>query len=222
MKRYSQQQISDMLDKFMNGLTTLEEEAALGDYFRTHEVPREWEDYRQMFGYFDRGMEGDLVPAEQHSPSLTRLVGRRWWGIAAVACITAGIVSTVVLHRPATTVTVSETPPAIAQKADSIASPVAVEAESQPRQLAEATPARPVRLASKSIRLQTENAKLARENERLQHELDDLRRRAFIIDLEAMGYKTVLNEDGNIVLIDLEQELENELNNQPTTNIPSL
>ena len=148
MKRYSQQQISDLLDKFMNGLTTLEEEAALGDYFRTHEVPREWEDYRQMFGYFDRGMEGDLVPAEQHSPSLTRLVGRRWWGIAAAACITAGIVSTVVLHRPATTVTVSETPPAIAQKADSIASPVAVEAESQPRQLAEATPARPARPAT--------------------------------------------------------------------------
>ena len=225
MKRYSQQHIQDLLDKFMNGLTTLEEEAALGDYFRTHKVPQEWEDYRQMFGYFDRGMEGDLVPAEQHSPSLTRLVGRRWWGIAAAACITAGIVSTVVLHRPATTVTVSETPPYIAQKADSIASPVAVEAESQPRQLAEATPARPVRpsrLVSKSIRLQAENAKLARENERLQHELDDLRRRAFIIDLEAMGYKTVLNEDGNIVLIDLEQELENELNNQPTTNIPSL
>jgi hypothetical protein len=225
MKRYSQQHIQDLLDKFMNGLTTLEEEAALGDYFRTHEVPQEWEDYRQMFGYFDRGMEGDLVPAEQHSPSLTRLVGRRWWGIAAAACITAGIVSTVVLHRPATTVTVSETPPAIAQKADSIVSPVAVEAESQPRQLAEATPARPARpsrLVSKSIRLQAENAKLARENERLQRELDDLRRRAFIIDLEAMGYKTVLNEDGNIVLIDLEQELENELNNQPTTNIPSL
>ena len=228
MKRYSQQQIQDLLDKFMNGLTTLEEESVLGDYFRTHEVPQEWEDSRLMFGYFDRGMEGDLVPAEQHSPSLSRLVGRRWWGIAAAACITAGIVSTVVLLRPVTTVTVSETPPAIAQKADSIASPVAVEAESQPRQLAEATPARPARpvrpsrLVSKSIRLQAENAKLARENERLQHELDDLRRRAFIIDLEAMGYKTVLNEDGNIVLIDIEQEIENELNNQPTTNIPAL
>ena len=212
MKRYSQQHIQDLLDKFMNGLTTLEEEAALGDYFRTHKVPQEWEDYRQMFGYFDRGMEGDLVPAEQHSPSLTRLVGRRWWGIAAAACITAGIVSTVVLHRPATTVTVSETPPAIAQKADSIASPVAVEAESQPRQLAEATPARPVRpsrLVSKSIRLQAENAKLARENERLQRELADLKRRAFIIDLEANGFRAVQDEDGSIVLI-------------PSANIPAL
>ncbi len=233
MKRYSQQQISDLLDKFMDGLTTVEEEAALGDYFRTHEVPREWEDYRLMFGYFDRGMEGDLVPVEQPSPSLTRLVGRRWWGIAAAACITAAIVATVVLHRPATTITVPETTPAIAQKADSIATPVAVETESQPPQLAEVTPispARPVRPArpvSKSTRrLQAENAKLARENERLQRELADLKRRAFIIDLEANGFRAVQDEDGSIVLIDLEQELENELNNhlnnQPSANIPAL
>ena len=226
----------------MDGLTSLEEEAALGDYFRTHEVPREWEDYRLMFGYFDRGMEGDLVPAKQPSPSLTRLVGRRWWGIAAAACITAAIVATVVLHRPSTTVTVPETPPAIAQKADSIATPVAVEAESQPQaveaesqpqQLAEVTPispARPVRPArpvpKSTRRLQAENAKLARENERLQRELADLKRRAFIIDLEANGFRAVQDEDGSIVLIDLEQELENELNNhlnnQPSANIPAL
>ena len=31
-----------------------------------------------------------------------------------------------------------------------------------------------------------------------------------------------MDEDGSIVLIDLEQELENELNNQLTTNIPAL
>lgn len=226
MKRYSQQQISDLLDKFMDGLTSLEEEAALGDYFRTHEVPREWEDYRLMFGYFDRGMEGDLVPVEQPRPSLTRLVGRHWWGIAAAACITAAIVATVVLHRPSTTVTVPETPPAIAQKADTIATPVAMETESQPPQLAATTPAHPARPAhpapKSTRRLQAENAKLARENERLQRELADLKRRAFIIDLEANGFRAVQDEDGSIVLIDIEQELENELNNQPTTNIPAL
>ncbi|MBR5169385.1 MAG: hypothetical protein IKW85_02315 [Muribaculaceae bacterium] len=226
MKRYTQQQIQNLLDKFMNGLTTLEEEAELGDYFRTHEVPEEWEDYRQMFGYFDRGMEGDLVSAEQPRPSLPRLISRRWWGIAAAACISAAIVATVVLHRPVTTVTVPEMPPVIAQKADSIATPVAVEAESQSPQLAEVTPvqpAHPVCLVSKSTRrLQTENKKLAQENERLQRELADLKRRAFIIDLEANGFRAVQDEDGSIVLIDLEQELENELNNLPTTNIPAL
>ena len=225
MKRYSQHQIEALLDKFMDGQTSVEEEALLAEYFRSGDVPAEWEDYRAMFDYFDRGMEGDLVPAEQPSPSLTRLVGRHWWGIAAAACITAAIVATVMLHRPATT-TVPETPPVIAQKADSIATPVAVEAEPHPQQLASANPVRPVkptRPVSKSTRrLQAENAKLARENERLQRELADLKRRAFIIDLEANGFRAVQDEDGSIVLIDIEQELENELNNQPTTNIPAL
>ena len=223
MKRYSQQQIKALLDKFMDGQTTVEEEAMLAEYFRSDDVPAEWEDYRLMFDYFDRGMEGDLVPVEQPRPSLTRQMGHRWWGIAAAACITAAIVATVMLHRPAT---VPETPPIIAQKADSIATPVAVETEQQPQQLASANPVRPnnpVNPVSRKIRrLQTRNERLARENARLQRELADLRRRAFIIDLEANGFRAVQDEDGSIVLIDIEQELENELNNQPTTNIPAL
>ncbi len=226
MKRYSQQQIQDLLDKFMNGLTTLEEEAALGDYFRTHEVPREWEDYRQMFGYFDRGMEGDLLIPQTSTAPLMRQMGRRWWGIAAAAAITALIVSLTLL-RPRTSTTVTQQPPiAEVQTVDTpvVITPPAVEMQ----QLAVANTPKPAprskvaATTSRTRRLQAQNAKLARENERLQRELEDLRRRAFIIDLEAMGYKTVLNEDGNIVLIDLEQELENELNNQPTTNIPAL
>ena len=223
MKRYSQQQIKALLDKFMDGQTTVEEEAMLAEYFRSGDVPAEWEDYRLMFDYFDRDMEGDLVPVEQPRPLLTRQMGHRWWGIAAAACITAAIVATVMLHRPAT---VPETPPIIAQKADSIATPVAVETEQQPQQLASANPVRPnnpVNPVSRKIRrLQTRNERLARENARLQRELADLRRRAFIIDLEANGFRAVQDEDGSIVLIDIEQELENELNNQPTTNIPAL
>ncbi len=223
MKRYSQHQIKALLDKFMDGQTTVEEEAMLAEFFRSDDVPAEWEDYRLMFDYFDRDMEGDLVPVEQPRPSLTQLMGRRWWGIAAAACITAAIVATVMLHRPAT---VPETPPIIAQKADSIATPVAVETEQQPQQLASANPVRPnnpVNPVSRKIRrLQTRNERLARENARLQRELADLRRRAFIIDLEANGFRAVQDEDGSIVLIDIEQELENELNNQPTTNIPAL
>ena len=103
MKRYSQHQIEALLTKFMDGQTTVEEEALLADYFRTHDVPAEWEDYRDMFGYFDRGMEGDLVPVQQPQASLTRLMGRRWWGIAAAACITAAIVATAVLRDSSTT-----------------------------------------------------------------------------------------------------------------------
>lgn len=228
MKRYSQHHIKALLDKFMDGQTTVEEEALLAEYFRSHaDVPAEWEDYRDMFAYFDRGMEGDLVPT-RHTALLTR---RHWWGIAAAACITAAIVVTVALHGPSST-TLSETAPAIAQHEDTIATPAVVETE--PQQLASGTPTGPIsrgsasttRQDSRSTRMARENKRLAEENERLQRELADLKRRAFIIDLEAMGYKTVQDEDGSIVLIDLEQEIENELNNQlnnqPTANIPAL
>ena len=232
MKRYSQHQIKALLDKFMDGQTTVEEEALLADYFRSSDVPAEWEDYRLMFSYFDRGMEGDLVPVEQPRPTLTRLMGRRWWGIAAAACITAAIVATAVLRHPKSP-TLPEAPAVTAQvDNDTVSIPPAV--ETVPQQLATTAPACPVgrgsasatRQASRSRRLQAENAKLARENERLQRELADLKRRAFIIDLEANGFRAVQDEDGSIVLIDLEQEIENELNNhlnnQPTTNIPAL
>ena len=235
MKRYSQQKIKTLLDKFMNGQTTVEEEAMLAEYFRSDDVPAEWEDYRLMFDYFDRGMEGDLVPVEQPRPSLTRLMGRRWWGIAAAACITVAIVATVMLHHPAT---VPEMPPVATNETAPIVETQDVVSLHETEPSAETAITRPVEtqnLASQSRstrpirstrRLQAENAKLAQENARLQRELADLKRRAFIIDLEANGFRAIQDEDGSIVLIDLEQELENELNNQlnnqPTTNIPAL
>ena len=235
MKRYSQHQIKALLDKFMDGQTTVEEEALLAEYFRSSDVPAEWEDYRLMFSYFDRGMEGDLVPVEQPRPTLTRLMGRRWWGIAAAACITVAIVATVMLHHPAT---VPEMPPVASNETAPIGETQDFASLHETEPSAETAITRPVEtqnLASQSRstrpirstrRLQAENAKLAQENARLQRELADLKRRAFIIDLEANGFRAVQDEDGSIVLIDLEQEIENELNNhlnnQPTTNIPAL
>jgi len=236
MKQLSQQQAGALLDRYMDGLTTVEEEAALRRYFRDHDdIPDEWQDYKVMFTYIDSGMEDGNLPAleEPRRAPLITLMGRRWWGIAAAAVITAAIVATAVLHQPSSP-TLPEQPAVTAQVDDDTvpATPPAVETE--PQQLASTTPACPVgrgsasatRQASRSRRLQAENAKLAQENERLQRELADLRRRAFIIDLEANGFRAVQDEDGSIVLIDLEQELENELNNhlnnQPSANIPAL
>ena len=235
MKRYSQHQIKALLDKFMDGQTTVEEEALLAEYFRSSDVPAEWEDYRLMFDYFDRGMEGDLVSVEQQRPTLTRLMGRRWWGIAAAACITAAIVATAVLHQPTTTTTVPETPPVASNETAPIVETQDVASLHETEPTPETSIARPVEtqhLASRDSkrntarkdqrRLQAENAKLARENERLQRELADLKRRAFIIDLEANGFRAVQDEDGSIVQQEIENELNNHLNNQPTTNIPAL
>ena len=49
MIRYTKEFIQQLLDKYMNGTTTLEEEDILAQYFRTQEVPQEWDNYRQLF-----------------------------------------------------------------------------------------------------------------------------------------------------------------------------
>ena len=45
--------IQDLLDKYMDGATTNEEEATLRKYFEEHanDIPEEWESYRALFSY---------------------------------------------------------------------------------------------------------------------------------------------------------------------------
>ena len=45
--------IQDLLDKYMDGATSNEEEATLRKYFEEHgnEIPEEWESYRALFSY---------------------------------------------------------------------------------------------------------------------------------------------------------------------------
>lgn len=69
MKTFDEKQIQSLLDKFMEGETTLEEEKILGEYFRsTKKVKAEWEAYKSMFGYFDKGMPYD-EPVEKNTRS---------------------------------------------------------------------------------------------------------------------------------------------------------
>ena len=45
--------VQDLLDKYMDGATSNEEEARLRKYFEEHgnEIPEEWESYRALFSY---------------------------------------------------------------------------------------------------------------------------------------------------------------------------
>lgn len=52
--------IGELLEKFMAGKTTLDEESLLGEYFRTSkDIPDEWEAYRMMFAWFDSDMKAE-------------------------------------------------------------------------------------------------------------------------------------------------------------------
>ena len=71
-----------LLDRFMAGETSLEEEALLGEWFRQHpDVSDDLKEYQLMFGYFDEGMPLDYE-AENHVEDAqlkTKARMRRLW-----------------------------------------------------------------------------------------------------------------------------------------------
>lgn len=51
-----------LIDKFIDGTSSLEEERILADYFRQEkDIPSELEPYRNMFAYFDSGMADETL-----------------------------------------------------------------------------------------------------------------------------------------------------------------
>ncbi len=53
--------IRQLIERFMAGQTSIEEESLLAEYFRTHDVPEEWKVYKEMFAWFDEGMPLDNI-----------------------------------------------------------------------------------------------------------------------------------------------------------------
>lgn len=49
-------EIEQLIKRFMDGHTTVDEENRIAEYLRTHEVEDEWKPYKDMFGWFDNGM----------------------------------------------------------------------------------------------------------------------------------------------------------------------
>ena len=80
--------IATLLNRFLEGESTLAEEEQLAQYFATHSVDREWEPYKQMFAYFDSGMD-DMSCASK--PKIVMMPWRSVIGIAASVAIAVGI-----------------------------------------------------------------------------------------------------------------------------------
>ena len=73
--------IESLLNLFMQGETTLEQERELRQFFAsTHEIPQEWEPYKEMMAYFDDGM-----PIATESTTKRNIARPVWWTIAAAA-----------------------------------------------------------------------------------------------------------------------------------------
>ena len=76
MIKYTKEHIAKLLDKYMDGTSTLEEEDVLAEYFRGQDIPQEWADYQQLF---------QEIEAMKPQPKAKK----RWigWSVAAAVAV---------------------------------------------------------------------------------------------------------------------------------------
>lgn len=127
--------IKQLTRRFMDGQTTVEEEARLASYYRTHDVPREWRVYKEMFAYFDAGMP---LGQDKVAACPSRRARRVWLAVAAAAAV--AVLMVMVLPR-------GEAPevPVRQPVAMSVEPVPADSAESAEADTSDLPPARPVR-----------------------------------------------------------------------------
>lgn len=84
--------ISYLIERFLNGETTLAEEQTLYDYFQGQEVDKELQTYQEMFRWYANGMPEDVL--EKKTRPRKAIVKRMRWtfiGVAASLLILIGI-----------------------------------------------------------------------------------------------------------------------------------
>ena len=80
-----------LIARFMDGVSTIDEERQMAEYFRTHEVDAELQPYKQMFALFDSG-NVELTTKPLHSRRR-----RMWYTLAGMA---AGIIIALFIFMP--------------------------------------------------------------------------------------------------------------------------
>ena len=197
MIRYTKEYIRQLLDRFMNGETTVEEEDVLGEYFQQTEVPEEWRDYQMMFAEW----QPELKPT------------RRWhWFTAAAAAVLLVVMYVAVSQRQpevsglsialetpqdTTTITPVSTP-------DTVAAP-AEKPKSLPQRRREPRVNDVAR--DYALRAQAEQQRVEQEIAAAQAEVERVQLEVLDAQLRAQGYVMLKHEDGTI-----EYRKENEQN----------
>ena len=102
--------IQDLLDKYMDGATSNEEEATLRKYFEEHgnNIPEEWESYRALFGYigFEQMNLSQILKEEEEKEIDKKEASRSRWlkylstSVAAAAIIAFLIVGIQKIAQP--------------------------------------------------------------------------------------------------------------------------
>lgn len=209
MKRYTKEYVEKLLDKFMDGTSTLEEEDILAQYFRHQEVPREWEEYRLLFQEIDamKPVQAEIV---EINPENRR---KRWMGWGVAAAVVAGILYLAVPSKQIeptapltakvdTTATVAQPEIPISETKTDTISPQKSPVESPKRSRRKP---RPTMLDhDKAYVLMAQAEQEIRDVER---QLAQCQQEIVEAQLAALGYIPVMQEDGTIIYINEQQNL---------------
>ena len=217
MIKYTKDYIAKLLDKYMDGTSTLEEEDILAEYFQGQDIPQEWADYQQLF---------QEIEAMKPQPKARH----RWgvWGIAAAAVV-AGVLYLAVPPRQTElvpTASLTAQVDTIAQQAveSDIQSAVRIDTVAAhpvmpvvtPQQPAKKTKKRSLRKAEPTIHdydkayalmAQAEQAKARMVEATAQAEQIKAKMEIFNAQMAAYGYVPVMQEDSTIVYINEQENL---------------
>ena len=210
MIQYTKAYIEGLLDKFMDGTSTLDEEAILAQYFAQGNIPAEWEQYRLMF-----------EEIEAMRPSEKPKANRRWaiWSVAAAAVVAGVLYLAVPPHQaelvPSAPLTAQADTVAkqTAEPIDTVtAQPVMPAASEQPikakkRNIRKAKPTIHDIDKAYALLAQAEQVKTKVEQARAQAEQVKAQMELFNAQMAAYGYVPVMQEDGTIVYINEQEKL---------------
>ena len=197
MIRYTKAYIKDLLDKYMDGTSTLAEEDILANYFRGKDIPQEWEDYRLLF---------QEIEAMKPQPK----TNKRWIGWSVAAAIVAGVLYVAV---PSQQTIHQQADPLIAQSDTIVQSsenaPIELAPDTMPKQKEQV---QPIQTKKRSIRKLAPTihdidkayalmAQVEQEQREVEQQMAQCQQEIIEAQLAAYGFIPVKQEDGTIVYI---------------------
>lgn len=196
MIRYTKAYIKDLLDKYMNGTSTLEEEDILANYFRGKDIPQEWEDYRLLF---------QEIEAMKPQPKTSK----RWIGWSVAAAIVAGILYVAVPRQQ----TIQQTDPLMAQSDTIVQSsekaPIELAPDTMPKQREQVLPIQTKKRSIRKLKPTIHDydkayalmAQVEQEQREVEQQMAQCQQEIIEAQLAAYGFIPVKQEDGTIVYI---------------------
>ena len=187
MIKYTKDYIAKLLDKYMDGTSTLEEEDILAAYFRGQDIPQEWADYQQLFQEIEA-----MKPQSK--------VRKRWigWSVAASVAVLFITMMWQQTRQPNT----EQTSAVLTAKADTVSSS-RVEQKTDTTTFQKVQP-QPVQTKKRRLRKPKPTMTDIDKTYALMAEAEQ---EVIEAQLAAHGYIPVMQEDGTIVYIHEQTEL---------------